>query len=349
MSQEALFLLVVAIAGIYMVRWSLRLAPWSTELPLKTITATGLAALAMIADATALTDPAWLFWSALVGGPLFVFAPLLLTTLARLGRYVPARVASDVLYWTPEGRGAVRRLLAQTAIRRGDADDALDLIPDADPLMLAQAHALREAWEKVLELDVPEGRENAFLGEAARIQALLGLGRTEEARRVLERMRDKVHAGEQGPLAMRSLRLSEARLAADEGDLEAAREALGEPIPGVPPHVLLGILAQAAARGGRVEAALQLYAQAYAVAPEAQRESYAEKIRAYGRAVPDVRRPGPPWGTWAVAAVLIAAYLGQMWLDATFDAFTTALGRLDPSSAAAAFLLNIPGVPNPDR
>ena len=348
MSQEALFLLVVAIAGLYMVRWSLRLAPWSTELPLKTILATGLAALAMIANATALAEPIWLRWVALVGGPLYVFAPLLLTALARLGRYAPARVASEILYWTPEGRGAIRRLLAQTAIRRGDADDALDLIPDSDPLMLAQAHALREEWERVLQLDLPEGRENAFLGEAARIQALLGLGRPEEARHHLQAMRDKVEAGQQGPLALRSVRLSEARLAAEEGDLETAREALREPLPGVPPYVLLGVLAKAAARGGRVDAALQLYAQAYAVAPEARREPFAEKIRSYGRALPDVRRPGPPLGTWVAAAVLVTAYVGQLWVDASFDAFRTVLGQLDASAVLAAFLLNIPGVPNAD-
>lgn len=348
MSQEALFLLVVSIAGLYMIRWSRRLAPWTTELPIKTIMATGLSALAMIAGSTPLQNPDWLRWTALLLGPVYIFAPVLLTALARVGRYRVARRLSEALYWAPEGRSAVRRLLAQTAIRREDAGEALELIPGSDPLMLAQAYALREEWEHVLELDLPDGRENAFLGEAARIQALLGLERPEEAKRRLEEMRAKVEAGDQGPLALRSYRLSQARVAAEDGDLVLAREALGEPVPGVSPHVLLDILARAAARGGQVDAALQLYAQAYAVAPENRRERYAEKIRSYGRVVPNVRRPGPPWGTYVSAGVLVLAYGAQLWVDTAFTAFGTVLGRLDPSTVVAAFLLNIPGVPSSD-
>lgn len=348
MSQEALFLLVVTIAGLYMSRWTRRLAPWQTELPLKTVMATGLSALAMLAESTALQNPDWLRWVALVGGPAYIFAPMLVTALARLGRYGPARLLANALYWTEDGRGAVQRLLAQTALRRGDAEQALELIPGRDPLMLSQAHALREEWEQILELELPEGRENAFLGEAARIQALLGLGRAEEAERALETMRAKVEAGEMGPLARRSLQLSEARLAADRGDLTAAREALSDSVQGVPPHELLGVLARAAARSGEVETALQLYAQAYAVAPEARREIYAERIRSFGRAVPNIRRRGPAYGTYVGAGVLTLAYVAQMWVDRTFGAIGTAVGRLDPSSAVAAFLLNIPGVPAAD-
>lgn len=348
MSQASLFLLVVAIAGIYMSRWSRRLAPWGSELPLKTLTATGLSMLALVAELTTLQNPDWFLWLALVAGPVYVFAPLATTALARLGRYRIARGVAAVLYWTEEGRNAVRRLLAQTALRRGDADDALELIPNRDPLMLSQAYALTEEWENVLELDLPEGRDNAFLGEAARIQALLGLGRAEEAERELSELRRKAESGEQGPLAARSLRLSEARIAADRGDFGTVRDLLSEPVPGVPPHVLLAVVARAAARSGQVDNALQLYAQAYAVAPEALRERYADQIRAFGRDVPNVERPGAPYGTFAGVAVLVVAYLAQMWADQTFAALGTSLGSLAPSSAVAAFLLNIPDAPAAD-
>lgn len=348
MSQEALFLLVVAIAGMYMSRWTLRLAPWGSELPLKTVTATGVTLLALTAEVTALQSPEWFLWLALVAGPGYVFAPLLATALARLGRYALARLLTAALYWTDEGRGAVHRLLAQTALRRGDADNALELIPNRDALMLSQAYALKAEWEEILELDLPEGRDNAFLGEAARIQALLGLGRTEEAEQELEGLRRKIESGEFGPLADRSLRLSEARMAAERGDLGSAREALSEPVAGVPPHVLLEVLGQAAARGGQADTALQLYAQAYAVAPESLRERYADQIRAFGRAVPNVKRPGPPYGTYVGVAVLVVAYLTQMWMDQAFAAFRTTLGNLAPSSVVAAFLLNIPGAPASD-
>ena len=348
MSQEALFFLLVSIAGLYMARWTRRLAPWGTELPLKTVVATALCVLAMIAETTALRDPEWLVWAALVLGPVYVFAPLLATALARMGRYGVSLLLVELLYWTSAGRSAARRLLAQTALRRGDAEAALELIPQRDPLMLSQAYALTESWEEILALDLPEGRENALLGEAARIQALLGLGRSEEADRSLQAMRHRVEEIGGGAVALRSLRLSEARVAAEAGDLAAAREALGDGMPGVPPYVLLGVLARAAARGGQVEAAIQLYAQAYAVAPEPARERYAERIRSYGRVVPQVRRRGPPLGTYLSAAVLVLAYLGQLWVDQSFASFATALGRLDPSSAIAAFLLNIPGVPSAD-
>lgn len=349
MSQEALFLLVVSIAGLYMVRWMRRLAPWGTELPVKTVFATALCILALIAESTALTNPDWLRALALVAAPLYVFAPLLATALARLGRFRAALSFIQILYWTREGRNGLRRLLAQTAIRRGDAGAAITLIPESDPLMLAQAYALDERWDDVLQLELPEGRENAYLGEAARIEALLETGRPEEAERRLQDMRAAIDERRAGPLAMRSLRLSEARVAAEAGDVVAARETLREPMPGVPPHLLFGVLARAAARSGQEEAARQLYGQAYAVAPDAVRKRYAERIRALGGSVPDVTRRGPPIGTYVGAVILLGAYLTQVWIDGSFAPFATPLGRIDPSSGVAAFLLNIPAVPRAEE
>ena len=44
MPQTILFLLVVALSGVYASRWMLRLAPLGNELPLKTVAATALGA-----------------------------------------------------------------------------------------------------------------------------------------------------------------------------------------------------------------------------------------------------------------------------------------------------------------
>jgi hypothetical protein len=106
-TESALFLLLVTIAGVYAVRWAGRLAPLSSEFPAKTLIATALSALIAVTGFTSLRVSAVLRDLALVVGPVYVFGPLVLVSLARNRRYRFAGVLSDALYWTAEGRAAV--------------------------------------------------------------------------------------------------------------------------------------------------------------------------------------------------------------------------------------------------
>lgn len=346
MTELALLLLVVTVTGIYAVRWTRRLAPAGSELPVKTLAATVLAALVVASELTPLRAGPVLRWVAAVAGPLYVFAPLLITSVARAGRYRVATVLTDLLYWSPSGRHGLRRLTTQIALRKGDADAALRMVPPDAPVLQAQLHALRQEWDEVLAIEAPEDGDNAWLAAGARVEALLALERSEEAASQVERLRDRAARVESGPILKRVAQMATVRLAAARGRLAEAQEALQPPPAGVAPHELFALLATAAERGGHA-AAGDLWTRAYLVAPPALRPRFEARIRAAGREVPKVtaRRP---LGTWILAAVLGAAYLVQMGLDRFGTAILTPLGRLDAGTGAAAFLLNVPGVPQGD-
>lgn len=343
MSEAALLLLVVAVTGIYVVRWTRRLAPPGSELPVKTLAATALAAAVVLAEFTPLRAGASLRAAAVVLGPLYVFAPLALTTLARAGWFGLARGITDLLYWTPSGRDGIRRLLTQVALRRGDADAAAHTVPGEAPLLQAQLHALREEWDEVLRLPVGGEGDNVALAEGVRVQALLALDRVEEAEGVVSRLRERALREDAGPILTRVAQVASARLAAARGRLAEAQRALTPTPAGVPPHELFALLAQAAERGGH-GAAGELWTRAYVAAPPPLRERFARKLRQHDRQVPSlqVRRPV---GTSVLTVVITAAYLAQVAIDRFAPALPTPLGRLDPSTAAAAFLVNIPAVP----
>ena len=342
MSQAALFLVVLSITGIYSVRWTTRLAPLMSELPLKTILATALCALVA---ALSFTTPvsSTLLVLALIIGPLFILAPLLLTSLARGRLYGVAKSVTDVLYWTDEGRAGVRRLLAQVALQQADADEALNLLPEkgAD-LLRIQAYALSERWRELLELDVPERGDNAALARAGRAQAYLAQEQRSAAEAELTRLRQAWEDEGQGPIGYRSVKLTQARLYAYDGNLEAARRELQDPLPGVPPYRILEILAEAAERGRNLEAAVRLYAQAYTYAPPSQRERFEGKLELYGQSVPDVPSPTSRMNvaTFSLATVIVAAYIAQVWIDRTYGA--------NAGSVVAGFLLNRPQIPESD-
>ena len=342
MSQAALFLVVLSITGIYSVRWTVRLAPLASELPLKTVFATalcaGVAALSFTTNVSSI-----LLVTALILGPLYILAPLLLTSLARGRRYNAATSVTDLLYWTDEGRTGLRRLLAQVALQQADADEALSLLPEkgAD-LLRIQAYALSERWRELLELDVPERGDNAALARAARAQAYLALEHPSAAEAELTRMRQTWEDEGQGPIGYRSVKLTQARLYAYEGNLEAARRELQDPLPGVPPYRILEILADAAERGRNLEAAVKLYAQAYTYAPPSQREKFREKLQVYGQSVPQTPSPASRLSvaTLSLAAVIVTAYIAQVWIDRTYGA--------NVGSVVAGFLLNQPQIPESD-
>lgn len=352
MSQDVLFLLVIAISGIYTSRAMLRLGPPTSELPFKTLLATLLSTAVVIASFAPLVLPDSLVVFTLIFAPLYILGPLVLIALARAKRYTPARHLTHILYWAPEGRDAMSRVLAQVALQHGDADRALELLPRApeSELLRVQAYALQERWQELLSLKVPDTGDNTFLAMAARANAHLELGNIELAEFELEIMERRWQHGPQGPLGYRSITLTKARISAAKGNFDATRANLQEPLPGVPPYVIIGILAQAAEHSGRLEPALQLYSQAYALAPESQRGKFAAKLEQYDRPLPQIAEEKTGWNvaTLVLAVVIVGAYALQVWLDQQFGPVTFGLARLLASSGVAAFLHNIPNVPEAD-
>lgn len=347
MTESALFLLLVAIAGAYAVRWSARLAPLGSEFPAKTVIATALAALVAVAALTSLNMSSVLRYVALVVSPIYVFGPLMLVALARNRRYRLASGVTDVLYWTVEGRTAVRRLLAQAALQQGDAVAARALAPKNDTLLVIQALVLSEDWQAVLELEpLRDQSDNAFLGGAARIQALLALGHLEQARQELDALRRRWESGARGPIGYRSLILSEARCDAEDGAFHKVREVLQQPIAGVQPATLYAILARAAERSHDRDTAVSLYSRAFEVAPPPSQERIAKRLHTLGAEPPLVaRRSGVATATLTLAGVLVAAFIAQNLVDRLIGSVRIGAQTLQLSSFTAAFMLNIQGVP----
>ena len=347
MTETTLFLLLVTIAGVYAVRWAARLAPMWSEFPAKTLIATALAALVTVTGFTTLSISAVLRDLALVVGPVYVFGPLLLVAMARNRRYRPAGGLTDVLYWTFEGRAAVRRLLAQAALQQGDADAALKLSSRHDSLLLIQAYVLKEDWDAILQLEeLPREGDNAFLAGAARIQALLALGHQDQARQELATLKRRWESSERGPIGHRSIVISEARCDAEEGDFEKVRSGLQQPLTGVQPATLYAILARAAERSGQADAALTLYTHAFQSAPRALQPRYGTRIRALGQEPPPVARTAAtPVATLSLAGAIVAAYIAEILVDRFIGAVRAGGQTLHLSSFTGAFMLNIPGVP----
>jgi rhomboid protease GluP len=351
MSQWALAALVVAITGVYAVRWTRRLSEAGGELPLKTTVATLLAGAIVVADVGGTALPPGVAAAATALAALFVFGPIALTAAARGGRYGLAAGLVRVLYWTPQGRAGLERLVAQVALRRGDLAVADSWIGDDAALLRLQWLAAQERWHEVLDptrdprrrSDVDAGADALHLADEARVRALLALDRTEEAEDEVRRLQQRAGEDGAGPIAARVAQLSAARLAAARGRVEEVQRTLQPPPPGVAPHELFEILAQAAERAAHPVAG-EAWARAYAAAPPPLQERYAARLEAHGHARPTVRR-ARPIGTWAATGTLVGLYLLQRTLDGVAPPVGTPLGALTPAQAASAFLLGIQGVP----
>ncbi|MDQ3460827.1 MAG: hypothetical protein M3498_16265, partial [Deinococcota bacterium] len=289
MTQD-LLLLVYALAavGVFSLRWTLRLAPALSELPLKTGLATAFLLLMALGAGVGLLPEALALPLTVVAG-LYILGPLSLPALARAAGSGAALALSRLLYWSEGSRAALRRLLAQVALQRGEVARALELAGEGDLLIRAQAYALEERWREVLALSHPGTRggagdgadDNASLAQGARVWALSELGDLEAAEAELADMRGRWQRRGQGPIGYRSLTLAEARLHAAKGELEAAHRLLQDkPLPGVPPYLVLMILGRAADRAHRGEQAVALYRQAYALAPQGQRTVVARRLAA---------------------------------------------------------------------
>jgi membrane associated rhomboid family serine protease len=326
MSQETLLLFVLAVFGLYSVRWTRRLAPLGSELPLKTLLATLLCALFGALALTGTRVPPALRALVLLFGALYILAPLVLTGLARWRHYNLAARLAELLYWTPAGQGGIKRLIAQVALHHEDAEAVLALLPDgAGDVLRLQVYALQGRWHEVLAFPIAGGGDNLFLGLAARVQAHLGLHDEAAAEDELTRMVARWEAQGQGPLGYRSITLSRARLAAYRGDLAGAQRELQNPLPGVSPHRALEILAQAAERAANLEAAGRLYAQAYAYAPPRAKERLEGAVRRYGGELPEVPRRHGATVTTVLTGFLLALYLVQLWVDNRYGARSWAL------------------------
>ncbi len=339
MSETELWLIILAFSGFFVSRWMLRLAPLNSELPLKTILASLVAASLAIPSFFTQISPTASLIAAIIC-PLFILGPVLLSSLARAKRYKLAKSLSQFLYWS-DGNLRMRRLLAQVALQQGNPSAVMELISteEADHLLLAQAFALEHKWDKVLALKIPAEGDNAFLGLAARIQAYLGLGRLELADEELKDMRERWEQSGKGPIGYRSLQLSEARLAAEKGQLDRVKGYLQNPPEGVPAYSLFEIAARGAEQSGQIEQASRLYAQAYATAPESSRETYAEKLRNFNQPLPQIiQHQRQAFGTYGLSIALVLAYLLQLWLERSYG----------PAAAnvTAGFLDRVAGVPD---
>jgi rhomboid protease GluP len=346
-TQEGFLLLAVAILGVYAIGWARRLAPGWSELPLKTLMATALAGTVAFLELSGAGVAPTLRWLALVAGPVYVFAPLAVTAAARARAYALGDRITALLYWTADGRDAVRRLLVQAALQQGDADAALERLPEREgEVMRAQALAARGDWDAVLAVPLPDEGEATFLGIGARVEALLAQDRIEAALAELQRMRDRWERGARGPIGFRSLALAEARVEAERGNLRRVRELMGQPLPGVPADVLYAIVGRAALRAGDTPTAMRLYAEAYRHAPEGRRERSEAALRAHGQALPrPLRRRLAGGATLSLAGALALAFVGQLLLDRVVGTLGVGRFALDASSVAAAFALGIPGFP----
>ena len=367
MTATTLLLVLVAVSGIYAQGRSLRLAPAASEYPVMNLLATAVAAFTAalsIGSSGASswpTPPQTLVVIACIVGPLYVFGPVLMIALVRAGQWRPAASLVRILYRTEGGRAAVGRLLAQAALQVGDVAAAGALTSRDDDVVKAQILQLERDWHGVVALGgqiplttgtspgatAPIGNE--WLVAEARIEALIELARLQEAEAELRVLSAAFEASPaaQTPLAFRAVTLSRARFAAAVGDLERVKTLVQEPMVGVRPAVLYGILGRAADRAGAHEAAVRLYTQAATEAQGRPRGFYEAEVIRLGGTVPPrtaVRSSKTPV-TFILLGVLAAAYAAQVLVDRA-RGLVVVLGQyVDPSTLIAAYVQGIPGLP----
>jgi len=349
MSDLALSALVLAVTGIYAVRWTQRLAPTLSELPLKTIAATALAVLVVMAEFSGVDASRSVRLTATIVAGIFVLAPLVVTMFARVGAWRVAENLVVLAYWSQPARDGMRRVLAQLALRRGEATVAERLVPEHADVLRYQVWALGERWQDILTARPPRAEvgsgpadgDNLTLADEARLEALLATDRLDEADVLVRELEQKAQEPQAGPITRRVSQLAGARLSSARGRLDETRRRIVDLTQEVAPHTLYSLVAEAATRAHHPVAA-ELWRQTYAAAPPALRGRYEARLRALGATPPKVAHR-QPYATLGLAAWIVLAYVLQISLDRWGMPVLTALGRIDPSSAAAAFLLNIPG------
>ncbi len=187
------------------------------------------------------------------------------------------------------------------------------------------------------------------LGRAARVEALLALGRIDAAVATTAELRREVESGSTDPITYRAMVLSEVRLDAEAGNVRRVQEALKMPPAGVPQEVWLGLLARAAEMAGEAEAALSLHAEAYRVASPPRRARHRRVLEAAGRPLPTpLRAAGRSAATVNLATLVGLAFVGQLLLDRVAGPFVVDGLRVAASSIAGAFVIGVAGFPAAD-
>jgi membrane associated rhomboid family serine protease len=331
-----------------------------SEVPLKTILATILSAgltfgfgrLQTLALATGLNTLSlqMLGIVLLVFCGAYILLPYFLTILTRSRRYRVVDALVSTLYWTAGGRESIQRLLAQAALRQGDAERALELINynadqpldqqyirnDTSLLIAMQAFELLERWQELASIMPPVHGDNALLAASARIHALTKLGDMALARAETEALEVRWRAQGQGPVGYRSLGLSKAYLHAARGEFNGVREALQSHDIGVRE---LSLLAETAERAAQPTIAAQFYAKAYSLASQVQAPHLAEHLRRLGQPLPASRQLRRANATLALVAVLTACYGVQLFINQSL--------RPTAAQQMAGFIVNLP-VPEAD-
>jgi rhomboid protease GluP len=330
-NQSALFLLVISLSGIFIVQPLMREMKVSEpviKLILAIVAGIGIA----LAGYTNVVLPQFVLVLAYILVPLFTFAPMILNALVRSTNHAAAKTMLNLIYWSSPGRSDMGRFLAKSALHRGDAAGGLEFLDSGDPQVI-RAYALQHDWQQVLATPTPSEPSVDFYG--TRIEALIATGQLREAEHEFTLLK-QIWEKNQTPEAFRTLTLSETRLEAERGDVESVQKKVQTSLSGLPTYMLFVLLARAAETSNRLDAAKNLYSQAYTIAPEQQRTNYTEKLRAFGQPLPEVIKPKTPYGTYGLLATIIIAFIAQRWLEKNFDQSTP--------REIAAFLLNIPGV-----
>lgn len=330
MNQGVLFLLVLSLWGIFILQPLLRSMRYA-EPVLKMILSIVLGLGFALAGFARLDLPVLVSVIALILTPIFILGPVVLNALTRAKHHNLARALSQSLYWTEDGRKAIKVFLARAALSRADAEGALELLPIQHPLRI-RALALQQKWDEVLSMPVSESVE----ASSARIEALITKGFLGEAQTELQQLR-QLWEKHQTPEGYRILMLSETRLEAERGQLANVQKKVQTSLSGTPNHVLFGLLARAAEIAFQRDPAKQLYTQAYLSAPESQRHLYASKLQEMGETLPEIQVPKTTYGSFALVLTIVGAFLVQLWLENRYD---QSIPR-----AIAAYLLNFPEIP----
>ncbi|MEM7735840.1 MAG: rhomboid family intramembrane serine protease [Deinococcota bacterium] len=362
MNQLSLLALILTISGLYTSRLMVRIASIMSEVSLKTILATALSAgltfvLGRLQAPSTPTETSLQVLSVvlLVVCSAYILMPYFLTLLTRSRRYHIVDTMVTSLYWTEVGRASIQRLLAQAALRQGDAQRALALVhytPDKaldqqyigndNSLLIAmQAFELLERWQELGRVMPPVHGDNALLAAAARIRALTKLGDMGQARAETDALEVRWRAQGQGPVGYRSLGLSKAYLHAARGDFNGVRNALQSHDIGVKE---LSLLAEAAEQSEQPAIAAQFYARAYSLASSDQAPRLAEHLHHLGKPVPASRTSRRANATLGLIAFLAACYGVQLLIN---QSIRSDAAQLDVAQSMAGFVVNVP-IPEAD-
>lgn len=270
--------------------------------------------------------PARLLGLVMVLATVGILAPSIIAVLARAGWYDRALALTNALYWQASGRAFAARLVVNWALQRGEGEAVREIlrrykVPDPFQALAARSFAAEGAWQGALAVtaELPEtlpAQDTAayFDAAGARVQALLQLQRLAEAQALATALKEQWQRGKKGPLGYRTVALAEARLKAQQGDLQGVLRVLEDPLPEASAVERFEILAEAAERQGNQEAARQFYQRAYLGAPKAQQPRLAARLAAYGVQVKEVVH-ARPWTTMVLGGCLLLLFGFQLWID----------------------------------